>query len=186
MLKTTTSMYTPLIDLKPSDPTTVLTAMTEAQRLTEESGQQYTIFTCDQQLYKVLCDIKWAYPAKFANFIPRLGGMHFIMSFVGCVGVVMQNTGLEDIMKSAFSGVQKILVGKNYPHNVRALRIVVEELLKGILNDLRCAEDLENKRADLASKSKTSKLWIDGLINPVFLMMLFIRAEREGEWPLHL
>ena len=177
MLKATTSMYTPLIDLKPSDPTTMLTAMTEAQRLTEESGQQFTIFTCDQQLYKVLCDIKWAYPAKFANFIPCLGGMHFIMSFVGCVGVLMQNTGLEDIMKSAFSGVQKMLVGKNYPHNVRALRIVVEELLKGILNDLRCAEDLENKLSDSASKSKTSKLWIDGLIKPVFLMMLFIRAE---------
>ena len=38
----------------------------------------------------------------------------------------------------------------------------------------------------VAAKSKTSKLWIDGLIKPVFLMMRFVRAEREGEWPLHL
>ena len=28
--------------------------------------------------------------------------------------------------------------------------------------------------------------WIDNLIRPVFLMMLFVGAEREGEFPLHL
>ena len=28
--------------------------------------------------------------------------------------------------------------------------------------------------------------WINNLIRPVFLMMLFVRAEQEGEFPLHL
>ena len=46
----TTAMYTPLIDLKPSDPTTMMTAMVEAQRLTQLTGQEYTVFTSDQQL----------------------------------------------------------------------------------------------------------------------------------------
>ena len=54
----TSSMYTPLIDEIPSDPTTVLTTLTEAIRLTEETGQEYTILTLDQQLYKVLVFIK--------------------------------------------------------------------------------------------------------------------------------
>jgi hypothetical protein len=37
-----------------------------------------------------------------------------------------------------------------------------------------------------AAQSKTTKLWVECLIKPVFLMMLYVRAEREAEWPLHL
>ena len=40
--------------------------------------------------------------------------------------------------------------------------------------------------AAIASKSKSSKLWVENLLKPVLLVMLFVRAEREGEWPLHL
>ena len=37
-----------------------------------------------------------------------------------------------------------------------------------------------------ASKSQTTKLWVDVLIKPVLLNTMFVRAEREGDWPLHL
>ena len=47
-------MDTPLIDAKPTYPSTILTALTEATVLTEETGQQYTIITFDQQLYKII------------------------------------------------------------------------------------------------------------------------------------
>ena len=43
--------YTPLIDMKPSDPDMMLTAMIEAERLTQQVGQDIVVFTCDQQLY---------------------------------------------------------------------------------------------------------------------------------------
>ncbi len=49
----TKAMYTPLIDMTPSDPTTMKTAMLEARRLTEKAGQVATIFTADLQLYRV-------------------------------------------------------------------------------------------------------------------------------------
>ena len=53
------------------------------------------------------------------------------MSFVGCIGNLMSNSGLDEIMKAAFAGVDKMLLGSKYfPQNVRALRIVVEELLR--------------------------------------------------------
>jgi len=29
-------------------------------------------------------------------------------------------------------------------------------------------------------------MWIDVFIKPVLLMMVFVRAEREADWPLHL
>ena len=34
--------------------------------------------------------------------------------------------------------------------------------------------------------SRTAKLWVNIVITSVFIMILYIRAEREGDWPLHL
>ena len=47
-----------------------------------------------------------------SEFIPRLGGMHMLMSFVGSLGMLMANSGLEDIMKEVFAGVPHMLTGK--------------------------------------------------------------------------
>jgi len=79
-------MYLPLIDKPPTDYSTMVTSLVEAIRLTEETCQPYTVFTYDQQLYKIVVDIKLTYSEKFVNVIPRLGGMHFLMSFVGSIG----------------------------------------------------------------------------------------------------
>ena len=32
----------------------------------------------------------------------------------------------------------------------------------------------------------TAQLWFENLVKPVFRMMIFVRTEREGDWPLHL
>ena len=76
-------MYTPLIDLTPSDASTMMTAMVEAERLTNMTGQTNTIFTADQKLYKV---------------------------FTGCIGSLMSNSGLEEVLKKTFGGVEKMLL----------------------------------------------------------------------------
>ena len=90
----TQAVYLPLIDMPPSDPDTILTALHEAKRLTKERGQKNTIFTSDQQLYIVAVEMKWAHPDDFSDVILRLGGMHMLMSFVGAVGTLMQGSGL--------------------------------------------------------------------------------------------
>ena len=113
----------------PAEPDTMKTAMVEAQRLTSLTGQEWTIFTNDQQLYQVAVNTTWADQSIFSMFVPRLGGMHMIMSFVGAVGTLMKGSGLEEIFKSGFAGVPKLLSGKKFPQNVRALRIVTEEVL---------------------------------------------------------
>jgi len=182
----TKAMYQPLIDMTPSDPTTMMTAMVEAQKLTNQTGQTFTVFTADQQLYRVMVDVLWVYPEIFPNFIPRLGGMHTIMSFVGCVGTLMAESGLEEVLKAAFGGVPRMLTGKNFPQNVRALRLVTEEVLRGIIESVDSHTDLMPLLESKAIRSRTAKLWLDNLIKPVFIMMLFIRAEREGDWSLHI
>ena len=40
------AMYTPLIDMTPSDPTTMKSVMLEAKRLTKKAGQATTLFNC--------------------------------------------------------------------------------------------------------------------------------------------
>ena len=68
-------------------------------------------------------NIIWVSPTLFKNLYPRLGGMHLFMSFVGAVGALMSNTGLENILSSKFAGVPKILNGKKFPQTVHALRL---------------------------------------------------------------
>ena len=43
--------YMPLVDMVPSDPDTIMTAMVVSQRMTEGCGHTSTVFTNDQQLY---------------------------------------------------------------------------------------------------------------------------------------
>ena len=81
-----------------------------------------------------------------------------------------------------------MLSGKKFPQNIRALRMLAEVILQGPLDDhaLGSYAELMKVLEDLAERSRTAKLWVDVLIKPVFIMMMFVRAEREGDWPLHL
>ena len=45
--KKTMTVYAPLIDLTPLDPTAITTAMIEAKRITNTAGQKHSIVTCD-------------------------------------------------------------------------------------------------------------------------------------------
>ena len=60
--------------------------------------------------------------------------MHWLMNPVGCVGKLMEGSGLNKLMASAFSGVEKILIRKKFPMAVRARRIVIIELLRGFID----------------------------------------------------
>ncbi|KAK5922319.1 hypothetical protein CgunFtcFv8_019592 [Champsocephalus gunnari] len=81
-----------------------------------------------------------------------------------------------------------MLIGKKFPENVRVLRMLVEELLEPVFekHELERMDDLMKILEDAASKNRTTKLWVDCLIKPVFTIMQYIRAEREADWPLHL
>ena len=132
-------VYLPLIDTAPADPSTIKTAMLKAKRITESMGQEYVIFTADQQLYRIDVYVLWENQTMFNNFYLRLGGMHLLMSYVGCIGTLMAESGIVEILSAAFDGV-KMLTGKKFPHNIRALRMLVEELLKPVLTSISHCE----------------------------------------------
>ena len=188
----TRAIYLPLIDTPPAEYDTTLTSMLHIKRLSESTGLQFTLFTLDQQLYRYAVEIQWTLPEVLppSSFIFRLGGMHMLMSFIGAVGNLMRETGLADIMSSALAGVHKMLVGKKFPMCMRALRMVVEVILEAVLKELEvgCCDTFMGNLEEKAQKSRTYmyRLWLDSLIKPVLLMMSYVRAEREGDWLLHV
>ena len=58
-------------------------------------GYNYQMITVDKQIFAIVLNIIWAEPERWKMFIPRLGGMHFLMIFVGCIGVLMEGSGLK-------------------------------------------------------------------------------------------
>ena len=180
--------FPPLINRSPKDPATIYTAMKNSMHCAKETGQTFAVLSADQDIYKVVISILWAYPDEFneKNFIPRIGGLHWIMSFIGCIGSLMKNTGLEDVLSQVFGSVPKMLLGKLYPNNFRALRLFVEVLLSNDIKSFARKEDLYEHLEEISKRSKTSAAWVQNVVKPVFLIMLFVRAEREGDWLLHL
>ena len=174
--------------MKPSDPDTMLTAMVRVQELTSQTGQTFSLLKCDQQLYRVAVHVSWDQPERFKDMYLRLGGMHALMSFAGAVGSLMAESGLSDIISEVFGGVPKMLSGKKFPQNVRALRMMAEEVVRGLFMDhhFENIEDLMKALDQIASESRTVKLWVEILVKPVLLMMTYVMAEREGDWLLHL
>ena len=128
--------YRPMINKTPTDPSTMLTAMCDLEKILKDPGQSFSMLTCDQQLYRVVLDVIWANPPRWVGFIPRIGGMHWLMSFAGSVGKLIEKSGLAKLMMSSFPGVEKMLTGKKFPMNIRALRFVVIELLRGHMDNM--------------------------------------------------
>ena len=181
--------YMPMIDNPPSSPATMMTAMLKAKEMCDKLGQTFVVLTADLQLYKVAVHLKWENRELFKNVHLRMGGMHLLMNYVGAIGNLMAGSGLEEVLSAAFSGVAKMLSGKKFPQNVRALRLLVEEILRPIFKahpQLTTMEELKQLLNEKCKESKTSKLWVTVVIYPILNIMKFVRAERESNWLLHL
>ena len=77
----TNVLYLPLLNLKLSDESTMLTCMLKAVDLSKAAGQEYAALTLDQQLHCVALHVLWDDPTRFPNFFLRLSGMHFTHGF---------------------------------------------------------------------------------------------------------
>ena len=139
-------------------------------------------------MYRVALNAVWAYPEQFDDVILRLGGMHMPMSFIGSIGALMADCGLSEILESTFGGVTKMLSENKFPQNMRALRLLVEELMRQLFSkkELTRYGDMNSVLENISEQSRTAKLWVDCLIKPVSIMVVYVRAEREADWPLHL
>ena len=110
------------------------------------------------------------------------GGMHCVMSFLGCIDKLMKISGLEELICSSIQWFDGYIInGKNWPWAMRALRMVCTVLLSDFLYKEGSIPTFEDK----ACKTPTGQLWVDCLIRPTLIAHMFIRAQREGDWLLH-
>ena len=121
--------------------------------------------TCDQQLYRVAVQISWDQPATFKDMYFRLSGMHALMSIVGAIGSLMTESGLFDVLSEVyvFGGIAKMQSGKKFPQNVRALRMMAEEVIRSLFmnHHFRTADDMMKALDQIATDSRTVKLGWD-------------------------
>lgn len=130
--------------MNPADPDTILTAMVDTQDQTKRCEECVTLFTA--------VGIKWAYQDRVLHFVPRLGGMHMLMSFGGCIRNLMANSGLKEVAWRRRSRETK------FPQNVRALHIVAEKVLRPVLGQSGCNSDLLEHLQTLSKQSRTTRL----------------------------
>lgn len=91
----------------------------------------------------------------------------------------MADNGLSETLESTFGGVTKMLRGKKYPPNMRAYRILAEEVLHPLIEaDTNGTTTLEQMLCCVARKSRTAKSWVDVFVKAVMIMMMFVCAER--------
>ena len=97
----------------------------------------------------------------------------------------MENMGLSNILKATFIGM---LLGKNFPNNIRALRMAVKEILRPVLFDciLPTFDDLMSYLEGVASKNCTAKLQLDELVWQRLIALRLIRSSHEADWLLHI
>lgn len=71
----------------------MMTALVRAQKVLSDVGQEFVVFTADQQLYRIALHVIWENLARFDNVYLRMGGIHLLMSYCGCVGTLLADSG---------------------------------------------------------------------------------------------
>ena len=80
-----------------------------------------------------------------------------LRNFMHATAVIMAGSGMKEVLASSVGSVDKMLSGKKYPQMFYALRMLVEELLHRVLQ-------IQVLDAHY-SGSRTTKLWIDNLVD---------------------
>ncbi|KAJ8043143.1 hypothetical protein HOLleu_10106 [Holothuria leucospilota] len=155
-----------MIDMNPSDTSCIYSTWkfvcSEARR-----NNTKAILTFDQPLYWKALMIVLNEPdnSDLKTIILRLGGFHLQMSFLGCIGYIMDNSGLRELLETIYAAntVNHMLTGKAV---ARALRghflvdnalnyMIVSKVLKPKLNNHLGDTDPETERGDAAEEMQS-------------------------------
>ena len=69
----------------------------------------------------------------FKSVIPVLGCMHMLMNFIHTTAIITAGSSIKEILARTFWSVDKMLNWKKYPQNLCVLRMLVEQLLCGMV-----------------------------------------------------
>lgn len=74
-------------------------------------NQRHTIVTCDQAIYEIALALRKKSPGKYGTLILRMGSFHIARNCMGSIGMIMKQSGLEDILaRLAFANAKQELL----------------------------------------------------------------------------
>lgn len=130
----------PFIMAPPSDLDTVHTALLIAADAGVRGGVGRIVVTFDLPLYMKALEIVLAAPphSPLQKVVPRIGGFHLTMSFLGCIGYIMADSGLQELLSIVYAEntTKHILSGHAYARAVRAHNLVATALSNLILSEV--------------------------------------------------
>ena len=109
--------YLPMIDLEPTNLSCIYTTLCF---VTYECAKQraWPIVTFDQPLWWKAKMIVHEEPESSAlrNIILSLGSFHTLMNFLGCIGYLMESSGMKEVLELIYgeNAVKCMLMGKSY------------------------------------------------------------------------
>ena len=143
-----------IINANPNDKQTIYTTIMRAIKGTHESP---TIITFDLPLFIKASQIV---KEQKLEVVVRLGGFHFLKSFLGCIGYIMEDSGLAEALSVVYgpNTVKHILKGAAYSKALRAHFLTDAALVKHMMggDSTNLDEALEN----LQKKTRTAKLCV--------------------------
>lgn len=155
----------PMIDLNPSDFTCIYSTLLYVAKEANTYGIP-PILTFDQPLYWKAQLIIHNSPedSPLKKIVLLLGGFHTIMSFMGCIGSLMEDMGLQETLETIYAAnsVTHMMSGKAYSRALRGHLIVdnalsallTNEVVPQVLNDENCVEN-ENVWKSILSEVET-------------------------------
>ena len=132
--------YSPIVDAKPEDMSTVYTVMEKCTEISHALGRSFSVQTMDQQLYCIAKQVMWHLPVEFNNHTLRLGSFHTQCCFISSIGQLWGDVGLREILIDsgvyASVTVDQILSGKQYKRAVRGLISIDVRSTNEVLHDV--------------------------------------------------
>ena len=145
-----TVLFLPMINL---DPTNVDCIYSTLQFISEHAARYDVtpVITFDQPLWWKALHIILSLPAEspLRGIILRLGGFHTLMSYLGSIGCIMEDSGIRHVLQLGYaqSTVDHMLSGKAYARAVRGHLLVAATLHKMLISralDLPLASSNDN------------------------------------------
>ena len=138
----------PIIGMDPSDMTCILSTITFLTNLAHKYKLP-SIITFDQPLYwksmQITTEADSSSPLK--EIVLMLGGFHTVMNLLGCIGTLMEGSGLNEILGEIYgdNAVIHMMSGKAYSRAIRGHFIVdyaLNNIIINMIDDLEFTEEM--------------------------------------------
>lgn len=123
----------PIIDLDPTNMTCIFSTPLFITEQATKLGINTPVVTFDQPLWLNATEI---ITDKSMSMVLLLGGFHMLMSFMGSIGTIMENSGLSTVLETIYGSVsvKHMLTGKAIAMSLRGNFIVESALMAHLLS----------------------------------------------------